>query len=268
MFRSKLRTLSAWGIVGLVLADRTAFAADVAEFVLRATARVTDGNRSGTGFFVKLPEVPAGKQNTVLVTAAHALEEMTGPNGKLILRSGNDLDGYQRRETELPLRTGDQRLWLVHPANDLAVMGVTLPNDVDAQPFELHQLAEPKHLAEKVVRVGQEVLIPCFPAQVEANPAGWPLLRKGSLATHPLTPVERAPTMFVDYSHFGGDSGAPVVATVNGEPLVVGVVFAMLRITDKTTTTFEERTVHTPMGLGIAVQAPLIRQTIDAWKAK
>ncbi|HET6425820.1 MAG TPA: hypothetical protein VFG20_19170, partial [Planctomycetaceae bacterium] len=84
----------------------------------------------------------------------------------------------------------------------------------------------------------------------------------------PLTPVERVPTIFVDYSHFGGDSGAPVIATVNDEPLVVGLVFAMLRITDKSTTTFEDRTIHMPLGLGIAVQGPLIRQTIDAWKAK
>ncbi|MDP1796412.1 MAG: hypothetical protein Q8K78_02980 [Planctomycetaceae bacterium] len=118
------------------------------------------------------------------------------------------------------------------------------------------------------MRVGQDVFVPCFPAQVEANSAGWPLLRKGSLATHPLMPVARTPTMFVDYSHFGGDSGAPLVATVNGEPLVVGLVFAMLRQTDKTTMPFEERTLHTPLGLAIAAQAPLIRQTIEAWEAK
>lgn len=260
-----------WGTLCLIIAGSVsppARAADIAETTLRAATRVTDGNRSGTGFFVKLPDVPQGKPGTVLVTAAHVLDEINGPTGKLVLRSGNFQDGYQRREVELSVRNGDERLWMPHPAADLAVIGVTLPEDVDVQPYELRQIAEPKHLTEKRVRVGQDVLIPCYPAQVEANAAGWPILRRGMLATHPLAPVERTPTMFVDYSHFGGDSGAPVIATVNDEPLVVGVVFAMLRVTDKTTTTFEERTMHMPMGLGIAVQGPLIRQTIEAWKAK
>jgi len=267
LFSSKLSPLRLCGVV-LTIVTNQAIGADIPELALRATARVTGGGRSGTGFFVKLPDSSPGKSSTVFVTASHALEEITGPKGTLILRAGNEADGYHRREVELPLRTGEERLWMTHPTTDMAVIGVTLPDDVDVQPFELRQIAEAKHLAEKVIRVGQDVLIPCFPAQVEANPAGWPILRKGSLATHPLTPVERVPTIFVDYSHFGGDSGAPVIATVNDEPLVVGLVFAMLRITDKSTTTFEDRTIHMPLGLGIAVQGPLIRQTIDAWKAK
>ncbi len=242
-----------------------AHAADVAEAALRATVRVTAEGKSGTGFFVTLPVVADEPPQTVLVTAAHVFDEMTGPQCRLVYRAADAEAGFVRKETEAPVKDGDRKLWVRHPAADVAVLGITVPEGVDVQPFTLNQIADTRHVEDRIVRVGQDVFIPCFPAQVEANSAGWPLLRKGSLATHPLTPVARTPTMFVDYSHFGGDSGAPVVATVNGEPLVVGLVFAMLRQTDKSTTAFEERTQHTPLGLGIAVQAPLIRQTINAW---
>lgn len=252
----------------IITAVHHAHAADVAEAALRATVRVTADGKSGTGFFVTLPATDEKKPQTVLVTAGHVFDEIAGDKCKLVFRAADSEGGFVRKETETAVKEGDKKLWVRHPMTDLAVLGVDIPEGVDVQPFTLNQVADVRHVEDRLVRVGQEVFIPCFPAQVEANPAGWPILRKGSLATHPLTPVARTPTMFVDYSHFGGDSGAPVVATVNGEPLVVGLVFAMLRQTDKSATAFEERTHHTPLGLAIAAQAPLIRQTIEAWKTR
>lgn len=249
-----------------ILGDQPGRAAEIAEDALRATVRIVGGGKSSTGFFVTLPAAAVGdKPRTVLVTAAHAFDEINGPKCALVFRAPDAEQGFVRKEVDVTVRTGEQRLWVKHPQADIAVIGVDLPENVDVQPFRLNQIGEEKHIVEKAVRVGSDIVVPCFPAQVEANSAGWPILRKGSLATHPLTPLARTPTMLVDYSHFGGDSGAPVVATVNGEPLVVGLVFAMLRITDKASTTFEERTMHTPLGLALAAQAPLIRQTIEAW---
>lgn len=255
-----------WGsLVFVTLTGDEAPAADVAEAALRATVRVTAEGKSGTGFFVTLPTSDGMKPATVLVTAAHVFDELSSPKCKLVFRTPDAEAGFVRLEKEVTVKDGDKKLWVRHPVTDLAVLGVELPENADVQPFTLNQVADTRLVEDRMVRVGQEVWIPCFPAQVEANPAGWPLLRRGTLATHPLTPVARTPTMFVDYSHFGGDSGAPVVATVNGEPLVVGLVFAMLRQTDKAVMPFEERTHHTPLGLAVAAQAPLIRQTIEAW---
>ncbi len=140
---------------------------------------------------------------------------------------------------------------------------LNVPEGADLKPFAYRQLADEKWAADRRIRVGQEVRIPCFPAQLEANEAGWPVLRTGWIATHPLTPLASAKTMLVDYSQFGGDSGAPVVACDGQEPLVVGLVFAMQRQTDKISMPFEERTVHTSLGLAIAVQSPFLRETID-----
>lgn len=257
--------LVATGLLLSIGGTSQVWGADVAEAALRAAIRVTADGRSGTGFFVTLPARDDQPAQTVLVTAAHVFDEIPGSKCKLVYRVPDAEAGFVRREEEVPVKDGDKKLWMRHPTTDLAVLGVTLPDGVDVQPFTLNQVADARHVEDRMVRVGQEVWVPCFPAQVEANPAGWPLLRRGTLATHPLTPVARTPTMYVDYSHFGGDSGAPVVATVNGEPLVVGLVFAMLRQTDKSATPFEERTHHTPLGIAVAAQAPLIRQTIDAW---
>ena len=53
--------------------------------------------------------------------------------------------------------------------------------------------------------------------------AGWPVLRRGMIATHPLSPVASVPTMLVDIRSFGGDSGGPLFVLVDGKPHVAGV---------------------------------------------
>ena len=143
------------------------------------------------------------------------------------------------------------------------MLPIDLPEGIDYFAIPWTQVADESWTQEKKVRVGQEVWIPCFPAQLEANEAGWPLLRHGTIATHPLSPVEKIPQMYVDYSHFGGDSGAPVLINDEGKVIVVGLVFAMSRQTDRSQTPFEERTTHTPLGLAIAIQSPPIRTIIQ-----
>lgn len=226
------------------------------EDALRATVRITKGQVSGTGFFVSAGS--AGARRTYLVTAAHVFNDMPGPSCTLVLRTKTD-KGYLRKEIELPIRNGDKPVWGRHPELDAAAIDVTLPADCDIKPLPIEAIAVQADMEK--LPAGQDLFIPCFPAKLEANSAGWPILRKGSLASYPLTGQN---TLFVDYSHFGGDSGAPVVMTTKDGARVVGLVFAMERQTDRTVAPLEERTVHTPLGLAIAVQAPNLRQTIDA----
>jgi hypothetical protein len=238
--------------------------AELALDALRATVRITDGASGGTGFIV-MADRTHGEPQPLLVTAAHVLKEMRSPTCTLVFRARSDEGGYVRKEVQLPLRDGERQLWVQHPEMDVAVAAVKLPPDIDVQPFDHEQVATPAHAEEGRVHVGQEVCIPCFPVQLSANEAGWPILRKGTIATHPLWPLSRARTMFVDYSHFGGDSGAPVVAWCDQKAVVVGLVTDMQRQEDHSEIPFEKRTVYTPMGLAIAVQAPLVRETIDLW---
>lgn len=249
-------------------AARPADPEDAAEAALRATARLTNNATSGTGWFVALPADDGPRAaldgpRTVLVTANHVFDAMKTPECSIVYRAPGKKGEYVRREVKLPIRDGDKPRWVRHPELDVAAIPVTIPPGVDAQPFPYARIADESWTAQRKVRTGQDVFIPCFPFRLETNPAGWPVLRKGSLATFPLTPTAVAKTMFVDYAHFEGDSGSPVVAYPKNEPLVVGMVFALMRNTSTVSSPFEERKTHFPLDLAIAVQSPHVRDTID-----
>jgi hypothetical protein len=234
-----------------------------AEDALRATARVYRGSVSGTGFFVDAGE-KGGPPRLLLATAAHVFENIPGPECTVALRVRAADGTFSRKELTLAIREGEKRLWTRHPDADVAAIPITPPAGVDLKPFPYRRVADESWAATGKLRVGQDVVVPCFPAKLEANPAGWPVLRKGSVASHPLTPLSAAKTMLVDYSHFGGDSGSPVVTVGPEGPAVVAVVVAMQRQTDRVTMPFEERTVHTPLGLAVTVPSPFLRQAVDS----
>lgn len=240
-------------------------AADPLETLLQATVRVHRGPTSGTAFFVTSHANDAPR--SFLVSAAHVFADL-GPSATVVLRAATDSGAHQRRDWRLDLRDGDKPRWVRHPDVDVAVLPVELPPDCDVRPLPLERVADSGWTAERKIRVGREVFVACYPATTEANAAGWPILRKGILATHPLTPLTAAKTVFVDYPNFGGDSGAPLAAVVDDQPLIVGVVVGMQRQTDKSITPFEERSIHTPLALGIAVQSPFVRDVIEKLPAQ
>ena len=241
-----------------------AAAAEPLEDFMSATFRVADKSHSGTGFLVAAKKDDSQPANRVaLVTAGHVFEQMPASRTDLMLRSEHAEKGYVRAAIAIPIRNGDKPRWARHPELDIAALWVDLPENIAAKPLAYEQLADEKCLLERRVKVGQEAWIPCFPAKLEANEAGWPVLRRGAIATHPLVPVKSAKTMLIDFTTFGGDSGAPVAVIQEERPLVVGLVLAMHRQSDKSTLPFEERTVHTPLGLSIVAQAVYIRETIE-----
>jgi hypothetical protein len=168
-----------------------------------------------------------------------------------------------RAGMEITIRKEDKPLWKKHKEHDLAVLQITLPADIECEPFPFESVADGEMAAKGEIGVGREICVPCYPVKTEANEAGWPILRRGTIASHPLAPLSEAPTFFIDASSFGGESGAPVVAWDGEKGFVVGVVTSMQRQTDKTKTPLEERTVHTPLGLGIAVQAAFLREMME-----
>ena len=241
---------------------------DYFEDSLRATVRIHRGSVSGTGFVIALQDAPEAGPKHLLVTAAHVFNHLQGETCEVSFRVPDPERGFARKNLDVKIREGKDPRWVQHAEVDVAVIPVEPPAGVDLLPLPEEHITDEKFAADRRVRVGQEVCIPCFPAKVEANGAGWPVCRRGSIASHPLLPLAAAKTIFIDYSHFGGDSGAPVFAEIDGRPHAVALVIAMQRQTDKTVSPFEERLVHTPLHLAIAVQAPLIRQTIDEWRKR
>lgn len=239
--------------------------AETALEALRATVRLTDGQKGGTAFIVAVEGKPGARQH-LLVTAAHVFKDLKPPACTLVFRALDDKGVSVRKEVQVALLEKEKPRWVSHLEADVAVMAVELPKDADIQPLELEQVATPAFAEDGRFHVGQEVWIPCFPARTEANAAGWPLLRKGMIATHPLKPLAKAKTFFVDYSHFGGDSGAPVIARIQDKTIVVGLVTRMQRQEDRITTPFEEKTVYMPLDLAVTAQAPFLRETVSLWR--
>lgn len=242
-----------------------AAAEDVPLRTLRATVKLADGPRGSTGFLVSVPEAGGGPPRTAIVTAGHALTGVAGESCQAVFRAKGGADGFERREVAIRVREGEKRLFTRHPTADVAVIGVVPPADADCEPFARGDIADVPRIEAGIVRAGRRVWVACYPAQVAAHPAGWPILRHGTIASHPLLPVAAVPTYFLDYSHFGGDSGSAAVIDADGAPIVAGVVVGMKRQTDRTVSPFEERTMHTPLDLAVTVHPLLVAETIDAW---
>jgi hypothetical protein len=236
--------------------------------VLAATFKITNKDSSGTCFLLEPP--PASRWSNgivIVVTAAHALEQAPAGTECLIIMRERHADGsFARREVPLTIRSGGNPLWVKHPDEDVAALELTLPMGVPCQPLRLDQLARAEDFTIGRIRLGSDTWVFCFPAQFEANDAGFPVLRHGSIASLPL-PLSSNRTFLADCNTFGGDSGAPVMVEERGAirpaGLIVGLVVGMQRETDKVSMPFEERTVHHPLGLAIVAHSEIIRQTVE-----
>lgn len=251
------------GLLWVVMSPGWILAEDLVP-ILSATCRISQRETSGTAFFVQRP--PRDGQPTAgvaLVTAAHVFEQMREPTCQLVLRQRLESGLYERREIEVPIEENGKRLWLRHPQFDCAALPITLPENVTMHVFTWDQLLDDEGPLVEQLTVGRPMYVACFPAKSEANAVGWPILRHGMVATYPLRPVQLAPTMYLDISGFGGDSGAAVVMTTPEGLRIAGLVSGMIRQTDRVVSPFEERIMHTPLGLSIVIQSPWIRRTIE-----
>lgn len=240
----------------LLPVSSSVFASPFAD-ALQGTVKLAGSGVAGTGFVVKKGEIH------YLATAAHVFGDFKGGKCTMVYRAKREGEPSVRAEMEIAIRKEDKPLWKKHKDHDLAVLKITLPKDIECRPFPFESVVGEDMAANGKLGVGREICVPCYPVKTEANKAGWPILRRGTIASHPLTPLSEAPTFFIDASSFGGESGAPVVAWDGENVFVVGVVTSMQRQTDKTRTPMEERTVHTPLGLGIAVQSAFLRGMME-----
>ena len=247
---------------GVAAEEKPRPAASALERLLSATGKLAGKDSAGTCFLLRPPAI-AGWSNDVfiLVTAAHALSEVPGTEARLVLREKRPDGSYLRREIPLPIRSGDLPLWRKHPEEDVAVLRFTLPREVTCDPPDFGQLAKAADFGDGGVALGADTWILGYPAQLEVNGAGFPVLRHGTIASLPLLPLATHRTFLVDFNTFGGDSGGPVMQRDSGQ--IIGLVLGMHRQTDHTVIPFEERTVHHPLGLAIVAHAGVIRETAE-----
>ncbi len=253
--------LSWYFVVGFA---SVAGAADNILDVMGATFKISNKTSIATCFIVARPDASnAGQRELILVTAAHVFEKMSGDECRLVLREKKDDGTFTRHEVPLKIRAEEKPLWTKHPEVDVAAMKLVLPAGRQVAALDLGRIAAESTIQNGAFRTGDEVWILCYPSQLESSKAGFPILRRGTVASFPLGPIGHNKTFMADYSTCGGDSGGPVfVGNHKQLPLLVGLVLGQHRQTVKTVSAIEERTVHRPLGLAIIVHADFIRQTI------
>lgn len=167
----------------------------------------------GTGFLIEAPK-PDGTPRTVLVTAAHVLNQMAGKEARIGWRITLPDGAWKFEPQPLTIRAfDDQPLWVRHPDRDIAVMEITAPPEFAQAAIPLGWLADANTLAAWQVGPGDELFSLGFPRGLSANRAGFPILRVGRVASWPLAPVAAFPTFLLDFTVFPGNSGGPVFWT-------------------------------------------------------
>jgi hypothetical protein len=188
---------------------------DLAVELIHATVQLeqqqTDGTRTvGTGFLVQAPG-PDGAARTVLVTANHVFQKMTGADARIGYRTSNKDGSWQYAPKPLKIRDADgAELWTHHPTRDVAVMTIKAPEAFARAAMPLQYLAGDETFSRYQIQTGDEMMALGFPRGLSSNGAGFPILRSGRVASYPLAPAKIFPTFLLDFSVFPGNSGGPV----------------------------------------------------------
>ncbi|WP_372785198.1 serine protease [Phenylobacterium sp.] len=242
---------------------------DLSAQLMQATVQLEqplgDGTRTvGTGFLIS-ENGPDGKPRTILVTANHVFDKMPGQNARIGYRTANP-DGSWSYSPQ-PLKIRDDKghaLWTHHPSRDVAAISITAPEAFTKAAIPEDYLAADDTFSKYQVGAGDEMMALGFPRGLAANPAGFPILRAGKVASFPIAPAKIFPTFLLDFAVFPGNSGGPVFmsgptrrSSVDpGQPhpdveFIAGLLTQQVELNS-------ER-----LGIGIVTNAKYIRETLD-----
>ena len=242
-------------------------ALDLSMDLMKATVQLEQslggGSRTvGTGFLISAP-TPDGTPRIVLVTAGHVLDKMPSAQARIGYRDLTP-DGVWRYDPQA-LKIRDDRtapVWTRHPTRDVAVMVLQAPPEFAKAAIPLSYLATDETFDENAVGPGDELLALGFPRGLAANPAGFPILRAGRVASYPLGPSANNPTFLLDFAVFPGNSGGPVYMAQSarrrpGADEVHGAQFIAGLLTQQVELGGER------LDIGIVTHARFIREAID-----
>ncbi|HMO42016.1 MAG TPA: serine protease [Phenylobacterium sp.] len=189
--------------------------ADLAVELIHATVQIEqplgDGTRTvGTGFLINAPTLD-GRPRTVLVTANHVLQRMPNAQARIGFRIANPDGSWRYAPQKFEIRDADGApRWTKHPSRDVAAISISAPEEFAKAAIPTDWLAGEETFSSYSVGAGDQMMALGFPRGLSANPAGFPILRAGRVASFPLAPAAAFPTFLLDFTVFPGNSGGPV----------------------------------------------------------
>jgi V8-like Glu-specific endopeptidase len=233
--------------------------------MMRATVKISHSSSTATGFILTAQD---GK--FMLITAAHVLESTHADETEVIFRSKDAEGHYRKAPVKLIIRKNGKTLWTQHPAEDVAAIWIVPPKDADLAKIPPDLLASDQSLKKYKVHPGESLSCLGYPHRVEANDAGFPLLRSGALASFPILPTATTKTFTFSANTFEGDSGGPVylVRPSSADPdkevrLIMGLVIAQRFLDEEAKMIYGTTKIRHRLGLAVIVHASFIRETID-----
>jgi hypothetical protein len=235
----------------------------------------------GTVFIVGRPAAPSPGTtqpvwvNYVLITAAHVLDGIPGDTALLNLRRATGRDTWTKVPFPLQIRRNGTPMWFKHPNADVAVMYVSLPQDVTISLVTTNLLADDDLLRKFEIHPGDTLLCLGYPFGLESSVAGFPILRSGKIASFPLTPTAQTKTFLFDFTVFGGNSGGPVymveTSRIYGGALHMGETLAFIAglVTQESTMSeqlsgqYSAEIHRIPLNLATVVHASFIKEAIE-----
>ena len=264
-------------MTGAVLGASQVPAEDFSTQVVRGTFKVVDPKSTATAFVLSRPgKSEKGKPEkfeSLLVTAAHVFEETDAAEVTLELRTKKGDGEYQKLPMKLAIRAGGKPLWFKHPTADVAAIRFSPPKEADIARLPLDLLADDAGYKKFELHAGDRILTCGYPHQVEANAAGFPLLRAGAIATFPLWPAKTVKSFFADLNTFEGDSGSPVFVdeanrSYGGKiqpgrvQAIIGTVIAQEFFDEEVKMHYGTIKARQRLGLAVVVPAEFIRETV------
>jgi len=243
--------------------------------LMRSTFKLIGKGSIGTAFILGKPMKEDPKRAYyVLITASHVLDRMKGDEATLFLRkkTGNS---YEKVPISIPIRKGETDLWVKHPEVDVAAMYVSLPNDADIALLPISFLADDQVFKKFEIHPGDELLCLGYPFSAEANPAGFPILRSGKIASFPIIPAKETKYFLFDFEIFKGNSGGPVYFCQSGTrtyggktylgqriQFIAGLVSEEHMVTEEIRSLYEERKKAYPLALAKVIHASFIKEIL------
>lgn len=245
---------------------------DLSVQLMQATVQLEqplgDGTRTvGTGFLIS-EIAPDGLPRTILVTANHVFDKMPKTDARVGYRISNPDGSWSYSPQPLKIRDAQGHpLWTHHPSRDVAAIAITAPAAFAKAAIPEAYLAEDETFSKYQVGAGDEMMALGFPRGLAANPAGFPILRAGKVASYPIAPARMFPTFLLDFAVFPGNSGGPVFMSgparrASSDPTQPrpDVEFIAGLLTQQVELNSER------LDIGIVTNAKYIRETLDLVK--
>jgi hypothetical protein len=218
-----------------------------------------------------------GVNLNLLITANHVLTNISGTNAVVDFRTKDALGVWHKSPVFIRIRNETTNLWVADTNKDIAAIGVAIPTNVFPNPWvSTTMLATQDNLEHFEIHPGDELCCLGYPLGFEANSAGFPILRTGTIGLYPLTPLHDYPNFLFNFSVCGGNSGGPVYfvgqnRTYGGtvhfnetEHFIMGVVLSEITQKTYTETLREKRETETPYEISVVVNAQFIKELIDS----